>query len=429
MSKILIKHGDVITLDDDGRLLFDADIAVEDGAIVAVGTAPASFAPDATVDARGHIVMPALFNAHTHSPMALFRGWAPAESLDAWLEDPEWLSRSGLTGEDVYWGAALAACEMIRDGVAGFADQYFFMDRVAEVVLRSGLRANLSWCTFGLDKEIGRDLPGISAFVAEYEGAGAGRIHTALGPHSPVECSPVFLARTAAVAARLGSGIHLHLAHSQRKAEYALGKYGMTQVEMLNRNGVLDVPVLAAHAIYLTEIDREILASKGVVCVQCPTYQARRGLGATPVADLRASGVSVALGSERPTVSGRFDMLHEARLAALLQPPAGGDALVDQSTLRMATHEAARALGFGQSGVIAPGYASDLMMINRDTARLCGGQELVETVLFSAQSGDVSDLMVAGEWLMRDRRLLTLDEDAIMDEAQRRGRRLVASMV
>jgi 5-methylthioadenosine/S-adenosylhomocysteine deaminase len=428
MSNILITHCDILTLDAEGRLLFDAEIAISNGSITTVGVTPPAFVPDVTVDARGHIVMPALFNAHTHGPMALFRGWAPQEALDLWLADPEWLARSGLTDEDVYWGAALAVCEMIRSGIAGFADQYFYMDRVAEVVMRGGLRASLSWCTFGRETEIGRDLAGISAFVQEYQGAGGGRVHTALGPHSPVECSPVFLARTAAVAARLGSGIHLHLADSQRKAEVAEAQHGMSLVELLNRNGVLDVPVLAAHAIHLTETDREILASKGVVCVQCPTYQARRGLGATPVPELRASGVLVALGSERPTVSGRFDMLHEARLAALLQPPAGGDALVDQNTLRMATHEAAKALGFGQSGVIAPGYAADLMMINRDTARLCGGQELVETVLYTAQSRDVSDLMVAGEWLMRDGQLLTLDEDAIMHEAQRRGRRLVASM-
>ncbi len=175
---------------------------------------------------------------------------------------------------------------MIRNGVAGFADQYFFMDRVAEVVVQSGLRANLSWCTFGRETEFGRDLTGISRFVEEWQGAGDGRVHTALGPHSPIECSPVFLARTAAVAARLGSSIHLHLAATQREADQALARYDMTIVEMLNRNGVLDVPVLAAHASHVTGTDHEILASKGVVCVQCPTYQARSGLGATPVAAL-----------------------------------------------------------------------------------------------------------------------------------------------
>ena len=318
MGKILIQHGDILTLDADGRLLFDADIAITDGAITAVGVAPAGFVADETVDARGHIVMPGLFNAHTHSPMALFRGWAPGSALDSWLEDPAFLLGSGLTGEDVYWGAALAACEMIRNGVVGFADQYFFMDRVAEVVVQSGLRASLSWCTFGRETEFGRDLAGISRFVEEWQGAGDGRVHTALGPHSPIECSPVFLARTAAVAARLGSSIHLHLAATQREADQALARYDMTIVEMLNRNGVFDVPVLAAHAIHVNETDREILASKGVVCVQCPTYQARCGLGATPVAALRGDGVTVALGSERPTVSGRFDMLHEARLAACL---------------------------------------------------------------------------------------------------------------
>ena len=248
MTKILIRHGDIATLDADGRLLFDADIAISDGAITAVGQAPASFEAHTTVDARGHIIMPGLFNAHTHSPMALFRGWAPGETLDKWLEDPEFLLKSGLTGDDVYWGAALAACEMIRNGVVGFADQYFFMDRVAQVVLESGLRASLAWCTFGGATEIGRDLPGISSFVAEWQGAGEGRVHTALGPHSPVECSPIFMARTAAVAARLGCSIHLHLAATPREAEYALAEYDMTVVEMLNRNGVFDVPVLAAHA-------------------------------------------------------------------------------------------------------------------------------------------------------------------------------------
>ena len=180
--------------------------------------------------------------------------------------------------------------------------------------------------------------------------------------------------------------------------------------------------------IHVNEPDREILASKGVVCVQCPTYQARRGLGATPVAALLADGVPVTLGSERPTVSGRFDMLHEARLAALFQSAESAGASVDQSCLRMATHGAATALGFGQSGMIAPGFAADLLMINRDTARLSGGSELVETILYTAQSRDVSDVMVAGVWLMRDRRLLTLDEDEIMYEAQKRGQRLVAAM-
>jgi 5-methylthioadenosine/S-adenosylhomocysteine deaminase len=428
MTRTLIEHADTITLDDAGHRHYDAEIAVDNGTIVAVGRAPGSFAPHETVSARGRILLPAFFNAHTHSPMALFRGWAPSESLDVWLDDPEWLSESGLSGDDVYWGARLAACEMIRSGVAGFGDQYFYMDRVAEAVLESGLRATLSWCTFGGETEIGRDLAGIAAFVEEYEGAGDGRIHTALGPHALGECTPVFLARTAAVAARLGSGIHLHLAVSRPKAQAALLNYGMTEVEMLNRNGVLDVPVVAAHAIHVTETDREILSSKGVVCVQCPTFQARRGLGATPVAALWSAAVAVALGSERPTASGRLDMLHEVRLAALLQSAIGSGPADDQAVLGMATREAARALGFGQSGVIAPGYAADLMMISRDTARLSRGPELVEVVLYSGQSRDVSDLMVAGRWLMRDWKLLTLDEDQIVREAQTRGRRLVGAM-
>ncbi len=430
MGRTLIRHADILTLDEEGRLLLDADIAIADGMIAAIGVVPDGFQADEVVDAAGNVVLPGLFNAHTHSPMALLSGRAPSAGLDRWLDDRDWLAESGLSGDDVFWGASLAACRMIRHGIVGFADQYFYMDRVAEATVQSGLRANLAWQTFGSEKgEIGTDLAGVAAFVEEWQGAAEDRIRTSLAPHSPEECSPVFLARTAAVAAWLEVGIHLHLADSERKVAQSLALHDMTPVEVLNRNGVFDVPVVAAHCIHVTEPDRAILASKGVTAVHCPVFQARRGTGVTPVAQLRAHGVAVVLGTERPTVDGRMDMLETARLAAMLQRVADRQHELpdDQEMLRMATSGAAKALGFALSGILAPGYAADLILLDRRAAGLSAGSELAEAVLYGASGSDVTDTMVAGRWLMRRQQLLTLDEARIEREAARRGMRLVGS--
>lgn len=430
MANILIRHADVITLDAEGRVLRDADVAIAEDLILTVGVAPADFVPDETIDARDHILMPGLVNAHTHSPMTLVRGWAEDLPFERWFNERIWVAESALTADDVYWGAALAAAEMIRGGTIAFADHYFYMDRVAQVVVESGLRANLAWCAFGLESgEIGADLQGIIAFVEEWQDAADGRIRTVLGPHSPYICSPQFLARTAAVAARLGVGIHIHLAESQGQVDNSLARHNLTPVEVLDRNGVLDVPVLAAHAIYLSEPDVEILAARRATVVQCPTCHMKLGMGVTRVPELLAAGINVALGTDGPASNNALSMLQEARHAALIQKLHLADptALPGDVALRMATQNGARALGFPLSGAIAPGHYADLIMIDCNSARLRPRHDLVANVLYAAESTDVSDVMVAGRWLMRKKTLLTLDEERIMYEAERRAWRMVGS--
>ena len=427
MADILIRHGDVITLDPQGRVLHDADVAISGDTIVAVGQAPVDFRPQETVDAAGHIVMPGFFNAHTHSPMTLVRGYAEDLPLDRWFNERIWQVESALTAEDVYWGAALAAAEMIRAGVVGFADHYFYMDRVGEVVLQSGLRANLAWCAFGRESgEVGADIAAIARFVVDWQDAGDGRIKTSLGPHSPYMCSPQFLARTAAVAARHGVGIHIHVSESAEQVARSQAEHGMTPVELLAKNGVFDVPVLAAHGIYLTEVDREILAARKATVVQCPTCHMKLGMGVTPVPALQKTGINVALGTDGAASNNVLDMLQEARHAALMQKLVAQDPtlLAGEAPLRLATQNGARALGFDLSGEITVGHAADLILLNCAAPHLRPRHDLVANVMYAANAGDVSDVMVAGRWLMRARRLLTLDEARILAEAERRALRL-----
>src|SRR3990172_2368006 len=213
---LLIKNVDAITLDSTGTILRGTNIAVEGRTIRAVGDAPRDFKPDEIIDGYNHVAVPAFYNAHCHSPMTFERGWAEDLPLDRWFNERIWVAESALTPDDVYWGAALAACEMLRSGCVAFNDHYFYMDRVAEVVEQSGMKAALTWCQFGIgaDKEVGADLAGALRFIDRWQGGADGRLRTVLGPHSPYVCPPEFLREVSALAKESGLALHIHLAHS-----------------------------------------------------------------------------------------------------------------------------------------------------------------------------------------------------------------------
>src|SRR3972149_4359635 len=266
MAKTLINHVDVITLDAAGAVLQNSRIAVDEKTIVGVGEVPAGFTPDETVEGYNHVALPGLFNAPCHAAMTYERGWAEDLTFPRWLNEKIWVAESALKPDDVYWGAALAACEMIRGGGVAFNDHYFYMDRVAEVVEQSGLKAGLTWCVFGIgdDKEIGANLDGTLDFIDRWRGRADGRLRLLLGPHSPYICPPGFLKRVAGLAREREVAIHLHVAESQEQVDNSLRAHGKTPVAHLAALGVFDGPCVAAHCLVVGEDDLEILARHGV---------------------------------------------------------------------------------------------------------------------------------------------------------------------
>jgi len=429
MSKILIKNADVLTLNGNGDVLRRTDLVISDGKVQSVGAVPPDLAADETIDAADHVVMPGFFNAHTHAAMTFERGWADDLPFDRWLNERIWVAESALTPEDVRWGAYLAAAEMIRGGTVGFADHYFYMDEVARVVEESGLRATLAWCVFGMGEgtEIGRGLDETVEFVQGWQGAANGRIRTVLGPHSPYACPPEFLVKVAEKAAEMGVGTHIHVSEFRDQLESSLAKYGMTPVQFLNQTGIFDSPCIAAHCIYITAEDLDILAAKRVNVVQCPNTHMKLGMGVTPVPELLAKGVNVALGTDGPASNNDLDMLEEARLATLMQKNHYLDPVMlpAELTLRLATQGGARALGFGESGVIAPGRPADLVLLDFRRPHLRPRHNLLSNVMYSAKSPDISHVIVDGQVLLRNGQLTTLDEDRILYEAEKRAFRMV----
>ncbi|HLE27411.1 MAG TPA: amidohydrolase [Anaerolineales bacterium] len=432
MAKTLINHVDVITLDAAGAVLQNSRIAVDEKTIVGVGEVPAGFTPDETVEGYNHVALPGLFNAHCHAAMTYERGWAEDLTFPRWLNEKIWVAESALKPDDVYWGAALAACEMIRSGVVGFNDHYFYMDRVAEVVEQSGMKAALTWCVFGIgdDKEIGANLEGTLAFIDRWQGRAAGRLRLLLGPHSPYICPPDFMVRAARLAAGGGLTIHLHLAESQEQVDNSLQAYGKTPVAHLEALGVFDVNCIAAHCLVASDEDLEILARRNVTVVHTPITYMKLAIGKIPdLSRYQARGVNLAIGTDGPASNADMDLLASIRQTVILQKYLQGkpEALPGDTALRMASPNGARAMGFADSGALRPGTAADLILIDMDKPHLLPRHNLVANVVHSAKAADVSDVMVDGKWLYRKGELLTLDEEKIKAEAERGAFKLVGS--
>ncbi len=430
MSRILIRNVDAVTLDGEERVLPNVNIAIDGTRIAALGDVPIDFGPDETIDGREHVALPAFFNAHAHAPMALQRGWAEDLPFDRWLNERIWVAESALTEEDVYWGAALAACEMIRNGIVAFADHYFWMDQVARVVDQSGMKALLAWCVFGLgaEQEVGgTTLERTEEFVRDWQNAADGRIKTTLGPHSPYACSTEFLRRSIDAAHRLGVGIHLHVAESQEQVDRSRREHGKSPVVYLNDLGGFAVPAIAAHCLYVDDQDIAILAEKAVHVPHCPKTYLKLAMGIARVPDMLARGVNVALGTDGPASNNTIDVLESARIATLVQKEARHDpqALPVMQALKLATQNGAREMGYNDSGVLQVGAAADLILFDFDQPHLIPRHDVAANIVYSASANDIDYVIAGGRVLLRKGELTTLDEEKILHEAERRAFRLV----
>lgn len=426
---ILIKNAAVITLDDQNTALTGADIAVENGKITAVGKAPNNFSPARVIDGSSYAALPGFFNLHAHAAMTLERGWAEDLPFDRWLNEKIWVAESAMEAEDVYWGTSLAACEMIRSGIVGFADHYFWMDRAAKVVAESGMKAALAWCQFGIGAKYevgGTVLEDTLAFIRDYHNSADGRIKCFLGPHSPYMCPPDFLSEIAKEAKKLGIGIHLHLSESEDQVNNSLKKYNKTPIEHLESLGVFDSPCIAAHCISVNDNDIEILSRKKVNIAHTPKTYMKLAMGMAPLDKFVNAGINAGLGTDGPASNNDLNMLEIMRLTGLthknrlLDP----EAFPSEQILRMATRNSAKAMGFAGSGIIKEGAPADLVLFNTDKAHFIPRHNLAANIVYASHPSDIEYVICDGKILLEKGAITTLDEEKIKHEAEKRALRM-----
>jgi 5-methylthioadenosine/S-adenosylhomocysteine deaminase len=435
---LLITGGAVVTVDADRRVIPVGAVAIQDDKIVEVGEADAIerkySAPD-RVDARGHIVLPGLINAHTHAPMVLFRGLADDLALMDWLNQYIFPAEAKSVSPDfVRVGTRLAALEMIESGTTTFADMYYFEDDIAEAVREAGLRAVLGQSVIRFPvadaKTPEEGLARAEAFIERW--AGHPLITPAVAPHAPYTVDTPTLRAARELANRHGVPVLIHLAETQEELRIVSEAHGLSPSQYLESLGFWDGRALAAHAVHLDDEDLAMLVSRGVGLAHNPASNMKLASGIAAVDMWLTAGVRAGLGTDGAASSNDLDMFGALRLAALLQKVATGDprAASAPEVLEMATRRGASALGLADRiGSLEPGKQADVVIVSMEGARQTPMFDPVSHLVYVAHGGDVRTTIVAGRVLMRDRQVLSLPAEGVLRDARamaERVRRAVA---
>ena len=429
---LLIRGCGVLPMNERG-FVKDGAIAVKDGKIVYVGkgTAAADIRAETKIDARRKIAMPGLVNCHTHVPMTLFRGTAEDQPLDTWLKKTIWPLEAKLKPEDVYAGALLGCLEMMKSGTTCFADMYFHEDMVAKAVEKSGLRGVLAEGIIEAgNKALGEKMLNESInFAEKFRGYANGRVTTFLGPHAAYSCSPELLTKINNKSLELNVGVHIHLAESKEMFREFEKRYGSSEVEFLDKIDFFSGHVLAAHCTNLSRKGMQILSKRGVNVAHVPVANMKLGVGAAKVKDLTDLDVNVGLGTDGPASNNTLDMFETVKIATLLQKLVylNPKILPVYEVLRMATLNGAKALRLRKTiGSLEVGKKADVILVDLSKPHLKPLHDIYANIVYSAHGSDVDTVIVDGKIVMENRHVKTLDEQAVMERAEKTAFDLLA---
>lgn len=422
--KILIKKPMVLEPDGSFR---ETDVIIKDDKITHVDLSDDLEVFDHTIDGRGKFLVPGFVNAHTHASMTLLRSYADDLELMTWLNDYIWPIEAKMDREDIYWGAALAAVEMIKSGTTAFADMYGpFMDEVAKIVDESGMRGVLSRGLIGVSPDADEKLAENVELYHNFHGAADGRITVMLGPHAIYTCPPEYLKKVEREATKLGCEIHIHMNETLPEVNDCKKTYGKRPFEVVEESGLFEHGTLAAHCVHLDEEEIEIIERHKIRVAHNPGSNLKLASGICPVTKLQKHGILVALGTDGASSNNNLDMMEEIFLAAMIHKVDRMNPLAVTATeaIQMGTENGAVALGFENVGRIEKGMKADLVLLDMHSAAWTPCFNPVSLLVYSGNSSAVDTVIVDGKILMENRELKTLDEEKVLAEATARAKKL-----
>lgn len=421
----------------EGVLVANGAIDVDGtGRIVAVG---ANLSPtDAPVHSVGGLLMPGMVNAHAHTPMTLVRSAGDGLPLQQWLVEGVWPREAQMSTDDARAGMLLGSAEMLLAGVTTSCEMYLFEDAIVDAVKQSGARVVVTpgiIVALAPGGNIEGRLDEVDAFHSEHHDPD-GRVTVGFGPHSLYDLSPEQVAEIGARASARDALVHIHLEETQFERQEVIDKWtGQTATELLADAGLLEGKLLGAHGVWLSESDQWLLANAGAGVAHCPQSNLKLGSGVAPIVDMLAKGVHVGLGTDGPASNDDLDLWEEMKLAPLLARGTRHDAaaMTAAKALELATRGGATAIGLGGAhgvGDLTPGKWADIIRIDLDNPSFTPGveQDMLSNIVFGGSSRFVTDVWVAGEMVVGDRSLLTIDVDQAMADARIRGRRLASNL-
>ena len=430
-ESLLIKGATVITLDGQNHI-FEGDVFVEGGRIVALGESLAGreYKRAETIDARSRVLLPGFIQTHVHLCQTLFRGAADDLALIDWLAKRIWPMEAAHTAESIHASTRLGIAELIRGGTtcALTMETVNHTEAVFAAVEESGFRATVGKCMMDKGDQVPAALrEGGEESIAEslrllerWHGVADGRIRYCFAPRFAVSCTRELLERVAQLARERGTLVHTHASENIDEIEMVERETGRRNIEYLEDCGLTSPNVVLAHCVHLDDNEMEILRRSGTHVAHCPSSNLKLGSGFAPIAEMLDRGVSVSLGADGAPCNNRLEMFTEMRTAALIQKALhGAETLPALTMLRMATIDGARALGLDKEiGSIEAGKRADLTLLNLEALHTTPHSDPISTIVYAAEASDVETVIIDGRVVMREGELTTLDQRAVIQAAQ-----------
>ena len=427
---ILLSGGTVVTMNDNFDIFVDGAVATSGDSIVAVGQSAELeqiYTAREVVNCQGRIIIPGLINAHTHIPMTLFRGLHDDLRLDVWLGYLMPLEREFVTPEFVRLGTRLACAEMIRSGITSFADMYYYEEAIAEETEKIGMRALLGQTILifpapdAATYEEG--LIRCRRFIEKWQDNPL--IQPAVAPHAWYTATSELLRACTDLAIAFDVPLHTHVSETGLEVENCRNENHTDIVSWLQRHGILNTKLVAAHCVHLDRSEMFMLKEANAGIAHCPTSNLKLASGIAPIGQMLELGLNIGVGTDGPASNNDLDMFEETRLAALLAKTASSDPTVlpARQALEAATIGGARALHMADiTGSLEPGKRADISTVTVDGMHnqphfRHNPDAVYSQLIYAAKATDIQDVICNGRWLMRDSLLMTIDEDMTRIEA------------
>ena len=433
-ESILIKGGTLVTMDAQNSIV-QGDLFIKEGRIASIAGVEAN--ADVVIDGSECAVLPGFVQTHLHLCQTLFRGAADDLPLLDWLKKRVWLMEAAHTAESIRASARLGVAELIQGGTtcALTMETVNYTEEVFKVVEESGFRATVGKCM--MDK--GDDLPpalrentddSIRESLALHEkwhGRGNGRLRYCFAPRFAVSCTRQLLSEVSKLARERGIIVHTHSSENQTECEVVERETGQRNIAYLDSLGISGPQVVLAHCIHLDGNEMDTLARTGTNVAHCPSSNLKLGSGIARVNEMLGRGISVSLGADGAACNNRLDMFTEMRTAALLQKVLHGpESLPARQVLRMATIDGARALGLGSEiGSLEAGKRADVIIVRLNELHTSPAGDPISTIVYSAVPTDVDTVIIDGKVVMRERKLLTLDQQDVIEQANSEAEQLM----
>ena len=414
---ILIENVKILTM-ADGEVIKNGNIYIENEKIKKITNDKIDFSYDKKIDGKNYLAMPGFVNAHTHVGMSLFRNFSDDVELMTWLNEKIWPLEDKLIAEDVYWASLLSHAEMIMTGTTSFADMYYFEDQTIKALEKSKMRAQISRGLTLEDKNYKKIEENIDLFK-KYENSQNGRINIAFGPHAVYTTDKNYLKEINKYAKKYKMPIHIHLSETKIENDECIKRFGQSPTEVFEECGIFENRTIAAHGLYLSDKDLDILSKYDVSVVHNPSSNLKLSSGFLDCTRVLNKKINLAMGTDSSASNNNLSMIKEISLTSLVSKYNNPQNLKAYDVLKMATINGAKALGLDDKiGTLEEGKLADIILIDLNNPNHTPQNNLISSLPYSTFDKDVSYVIINGDLVYDDKKFVYLNEEEIIKNAE-----------